>query len=174
MNLHSISTTQESIQVRWQASTDNVGVVSYEVSRDGIKFVTVLPTTLTVIDKGLPAGKIFSYQVTAVDAAGNRTSSTIFLGSTKALPATDSGMSTITWSHPTFRESGDYLDWIEIGGYEIRYKKPTDATFTYISIPGNEVNEYLAPKGTFDGCILEIAAYDVNGLYSKFVSIEAH
>lgn len=53
----------------WTASTDNVGVTGYRVSRNGTLLAgTVTGTTFT--DPGLAAGT-YTYTVTAVDAAGN-------------------------------------------------------------------------------------------------------
>lgn len=56
--------------LNWTASTDNVGVTGYRVSRNGILLAgTVTGTTFT--DPGLAAGSTYTYAVTAVDAAGN-------------------------------------------------------------------------------------------------------
>jgi fibronectin type 3 domain-containing protein len=63
------------IVLRFDASTDNVGVDHYEVSRDGAAAGTVAATTATqhwYVDPGLEAATTYSYGVTAVDAAGNR------------------------------------------------------------------------------------------------------
>jgi chitodextrinase len=53
----------------WSASTDNVGVAGYRVSRDGNLLGTV--TTTQMNDSGLVAGSTYSYSVVAFDAAGN-------------------------------------------------------------------------------------------------------
>jgi hypothetical protein len=59
------------ILVVWQASTDNVGVVRYEISRDGGAFVSV-PYTITA--SPLTADAV-TFAVRAVDGAGNRSAS---------------------------------------------------------------------------------------------------
>src|SRR6058998_3169702 len=54
----------------WNASTDNVGVTGYIVSRDGIEAGTA--ATATYAETGLSPGVTYSYSVAARDAAGNR------------------------------------------------------------------------------------------------------
>jgi len=54
----------------WNASTDNVGVTGYIVSRDGIEAGTTATTTYA--ETGLSPGVTYSYSVAARDAAGNR------------------------------------------------------------------------------------------------------
>src|SRR5213596_590915 len=52
----------------WSASTDNVGVTAYIVSRNGVQVAT--PATSSYADTGLSVGT-YSYTVAARDAAGN-------------------------------------------------------------------------------------------------------
>jgi chitodextrinase len=68
-NLHTTAANGSSISLAWNASTDNVAVTGYNVYRDGIKVVTVVATSFT--DTGLAMGTTHTYQVAAVDAAGN-------------------------------------------------------------------------------------------------------
>jgi len=55
------------IALSWNAATDNVGVVAYEVFRNGVKVAETAGTSLT--DR--PGRGTFTYQVRARDAAGN-------------------------------------------------------------------------------------------------------
>ena len=55
--------------VSWSASTDNVGVAGYEVSRDGVVLGTTSATSWP--DSGLTGGQTYAYAVRAFDAAGN-------------------------------------------------------------------------------------------------------
>lgn len=57
------------IALTWTASTDNVGVTSYRVSRDGTVIGTSASTNYT--DTSVVAGTTYSYAVVALDAAGN-------------------------------------------------------------------------------------------------------
>jgi beta-lactamase superfamily II metal-dependent hydrolase len=62
------------IDLSWTASTDNVGVVHYNVYRstNGLAFSLVGTSTTTgFADLGVPGGTTNTYRVTAVDKAGN-------------------------------------------------------------------------------------------------------
>jgi chitodextrinase len=62
-----ISTSQ--INLSWTASTDNAGVSGYRVYRNGSQIATTSTTNYS--DSGLAAGTVYSYNVSAFDAAGN-------------------------------------------------------------------------------------------------------
>lgn len=64
----SISTTQ--INLGWSPSTDINGVTGYKIYRNGTQIATVTNIT-TYSDTGLIAGTVYSYTVSAYDAAGN-------------------------------------------------------------------------------------------------------
>lgn len=68
-NLHSMGETTSSISLMWGAATDNVAVAQYRIFRNGVEVARVSGTTHK--DTGLAAGTTYSYQVRAVDAAGN-------------------------------------------------------------------------------------------------------
>lgn len=61
--------TSISITLSWGPSSDNVGVSTYVVYRDGVQIGTTVGTTFT--DTGVWPSKAFSYTVAARDAAGN-------------------------------------------------------------------------------------------------------
>ena len=61
---------QTSAQLRWNASSDNVGVTGYGIYIGGAFAGTVTGTSVTV--SGLECGRSYSMGVDAVDAAGNR------------------------------------------------------------------------------------------------------
>ncbi|HFK1723982.1 TPA: M60 family metallopeptidase [Bacillus cereus] len=67
--LYAINVTSNSVELKWNPSTDNVGVKEYQVLRDGQLIQTVQETTF--IDQNLTANKDYKYAVKAVDAAGN-------------------------------------------------------------------------------------------------------
>ena len=62
-------TTQTSISVAWNASTDNVGVTGYRIYRGGTRIATVTQTNYTLT--GLACGTEYEIGLTAIDAAGN-------------------------------------------------------------------------------------------------------
>lgn len=82
---------------------------------------------------------------------------------------------TLNWATPTERENGDALAKEEIAGYEIRVVYPDSSEgFDVIAIiEDNEATGYdLAELDLLTGSYqFEIAVYDTNGLYSRFVSI---
>ena len=57
------------IDLNWNASTDNIGVVGYEVYRDGTKIATVTETSYS--NTGLTPGITYNYFVKARDGQGN-------------------------------------------------------------------------------------------------------
>lgn len=61
--------TDRSVTLTWPAATDNVGVTGYTVYRNGTAVGTTATTTYT--DSGLTASTLYSYSVTAQDAAAN-------------------------------------------------------------------------------------------------------
>jgi chitodextrinase len=69
-NLAADATGPFNVNVSWDASSDNVGVTGYEIYRDGALLTT--KTTTTHSDTTVVPGRIYSYEVRALDAAGNR------------------------------------------------------------------------------------------------------
>lgn len=59
----------QQVELSWTAATDNVGVTGYRVYRNGA--LQASPTTTAHTDTGLTNGTLYTYQVSAVDAAGN-------------------------------------------------------------------------------------------------------
>jgi hypothetical protein len=68
-NLTAANVTSSSATLNWTASTDNVGVTSYDVSRGGVLLGSV--TGLSYVDSGLGPSSTYAYTVVARDAAGN-------------------------------------------------------------------------------------------------------
>jgi len=81
-----VSKTATTISLGWTASTDNVGVVGYDVLRNGVKVGS--PATNGYADSGLTAGTLYSYTVKARDAAGNLSAASAALGVTTSAGAT--------------------------------------------------------------------------------------
>jgi chitodextrinase len=61
--------TQTGLTLTWNASNDNVGVMAYDVYRNGTKIATV--TTTSTAPTGLACGTSYTFGVVARDAAGN-------------------------------------------------------------------------------------------------------
>jgi fibronectin type 3 domain-containing protein len=71
-NLSATAVSATQVDLAWTASTDDVGVSGYEITRNGGTAGTVAGTATSYNDTGLTAGAAYSYSVVAVDAAGNR------------------------------------------------------------------------------------------------------
>lgn len=65
-----LSATNNSVLLAWNPSTDNTAVTGYEVYRNGSKIATVYQPGYT--DPSLASGTLYTYYITAQDAAGNR------------------------------------------------------------------------------------------------------
>ncbi|HET9143028.1 fibronectin type III domain-containing protein, partial [Actinophytocola sp.] len=68
-NARSTGTTQNSVSLAWDASTDNVGVTGYDVFNGSTLATSVTGTSATV--SGLAADTEYTFTVQAKDAAGN-------------------------------------------------------------------------------------------------------
>jgi chitodextrinase len=71
-NLTTVNVTSSSVTLRWTASSDDVGVVVYQVQVNGNLAATVTSPAATVT--GLSASTSYTVTATALDAAGNRSS----------------------------------------------------------------------------------------------------
>ena len=78
--------TDRSIALAWTPSSDNVGVTAYQVFRGGALVGTVGSPAFT--DTGLAASTSYSYQVLAVDAAGNQSARSAVLNASTQAPDT--------------------------------------------------------------------------------------
>jgi chitodextrinase len=131
------SATADGVTLSWTRSEDNVGVVSYEIARDGVLLAATSERTYT--DARVRQGASYSYTVVAVDRAGNRSQSSAAVNATIAdttapsTPATPTGrLSTnssiaLTWPAAT--------DNVGISGYEVwrdgsLLGKTTQSSFT--------------------------------------------
>ncbi len=80
--------TVSSVSLSWTASTDNVGVAGYSLTRNGVAAGTTATRTTTFT--GLACGTTYTLGVAAYDAAGNASSRTTLSAATSACaPAGD-------------------------------------------------------------------------------------
>lgn len=169
--LSAVSVKNTSIDLVWTAASDDVGVTLYSVTRNGEVVGSVSGQSQAFLDMDLTPNTEYNYTIQAVDAAGNWSlSSANFFAKTtdKAQQGTD-----LSWSHPTERENGEYLELNDIGGYELRYRQNSLDTFKYIIVDGSHTTTYSLGSLASDNDY-QIAVYDTNGLYSNFISITPH
>ena len=128
----------DAVQVTWQAATDDVGVVRYEVYRGTAAGFAVNPasriaqgTDLAYDDEGLAPGTYY-YRVVAFDAAGNAGSASIEVSATVSAPDT-TAPTTPGVPTATVAGTGVQLDWaasaddIAVTGYAVH--RGTSADF---------------------------------------------
>ncbi|MFP2997824.1 fibronectin type III domain-containing protein [Spongiivirga sp. MCCC 1A20706] len=113
--LTSSNVTQTSVDLSWNASTDNVGVTEYDVLQDGSVIASPTGTSFTV--SGLTADTTYAFAVRAKDAAGNVSANSASLNvTTEAAP----GGGDPVVIHEGFFESG-WDGWIDGGSDAFRY-----------------------------------------------------
>jgi fibronectin type 3 domain-containing protein len=136
-NLAASSATPGEIDLSWSASTDNIGVTSYGIYRNGAQVGTVSGDALTYQDTSVTAGTSYSYTVRAFDAAGNSSADSNTATATATSPsvappgnlagsATSSTSVHLTWTASTTSS---------VTGYNI-YRGPSGGTLTRISSTG--------------------------------------
>lgn len=111
----------------------------------------------------------------AVGSASSMSSQPKGTNSSQSQIANSSAASTgqnlrVTWATPSQRENGDYLELSEIGGYEIRYKPANSSNYISEIIADNKVTQLQRQEFSTNTIVL-IAAFDTNGLYSRFVQL---
>ena len=120
-NLSASGITQTTADLSWNASTDNVGVIEYEIFRGTTSIGTSATTSFTVT--GLTAETNYSFTVKAKDAAGNvsanstavtvTTSGTPACAGINSYPYSESFETNLgVWTNAT----GDDIDWTRDSG----------------------------------------------------------
>lgn len=104
-NLTSSSISQNSVSLRWTASTDNKGVASYLIYKNAVNIGTTTATTYNV--SGLTAATAYSFFIKAKDWSGNLSQpSNILTVTTLPIPQTAAKIVT-----------GYYAGWSAYNGY---------------------------------------------------------
>lgn len=117
--------TQSDVSLSWAASTDDQGVAGYDVLRDGA-VVGFSPTT-SHVDSGLSASVDYSYEVRALDAAGNQSplSSPVVATTSDFVPDLTPPSIPTALAAPIVTESSVALTWtpstddVGVTGYEL-------------------------------------------------------
>lgn len=173
--------TQTALTLNWNASTDNVGVVGYEVYEGGASIGTVTGTTASIT--GLTASTSYSFNVAALDAAGNSSALSTTLdvttlaepgsgcsGGVSAFPYSEGFENTLgAWSNA----SGDDLNWeTRSGGTPSSNTGPSSASqgsyYIYVEVSGNGTG-YPTKQA-----ILNSPCYDLSSLSSAFFNFQYH
>jgi chitodextrinase len=135
--------TQNTFTLNWTASTDNVGVVSYEVFRNEVSVGSTGSTTINV--SGLIPSTVYSMTVIAKDAAGNVSKVSVALSVTTLAPDTQAPTVPTGLASSNITNNGFTLSWtastdnIGVVSYEIfrdGVSVGTTTTATTINITG--------------------------------------
>ncbi|WP_211296416.1 carbohydrate binding domain-containing protein [Paenibacillus donghaensis] len=158
--------TPKTVTLTWGASTDNIGVVSYEISRKaGTSTETFTMNATTFIDSTVIEGTAYKYQVRARDAAGN------FSGLSNEVTVEVPGtLDTIAPSQPTnvigtATSSSVALQWtastdnIGVAGYDIYRNDAKVGTSTTTSFTDTGLTEKTSYNYT-------VKAFDAVNNYS--------
>jgi chitodextrinase len=88
-NLSATAVSSSAVNLTWAASTDNGGVIKYQVFRNSGAAAIAQPTGTSMTDTSVVANTNYSYQVRAVDASNNASAlSNVARVTTPSLPGT--------------------------------------------------------------------------------------
>ncbi len=147
-NLTASNITATTVDLNWNASTDNIGVTGYDVF-NGVALVTTVNSTSYTVT-GLTPSTSYSFNVRARDAAGNTSSlsntanattgvSTGCSGGISSFPYNEGFENTLgAWT----QASGDDLNWtVDANGTPSNNTGPSSATqgsyYIYVEASGN-------------------------------------
>ncbi|HAA22825.1 MAG TPA: hypothetical protein DCP28_30175, partial [Cytophagales bacterium] len=137
--LASTNLSETGFTLSWAATTDNVGVIGYEVFQDGNSLGTTTGTSLSVT--GLTASTTYAYSVTAADAAGNTSAASAALNvTTSAAMDTEAPAVVVDLTSASITESGFTLAWpatidnVGVIGYEVYQDGSSIGTTTSTSM----------------------------------------
>lgn len=139
--LTATAASSSQINLSWSASTDNVGVTSYNVYRstDGVNFSVAANVTGTSFSNtGLAASTTYWYRVTALDAANNESgvSSTASATTSSTTSAGKVIINEILANEPGSDVNGEFVELVNVGG-------------TAVDISGWTVSDSTSVRHTF-------------------------
>lgn len=118
-NLTATAVSRTQVQLSWSDSTDNVGVTSYDIYRNG-SLLTSVPPPGGYLDQTAQPGTTYSYYVIARDAAGN-----------SSQPSATTTVTTPTDSTLFFDgfETGDMSQWTTTTGMTVQTQTVDDGSY---------------------------------------------
>ena len=118
-NLTATVVSRTQVQLSWDASTDNVGVTSYDIYRDGSLLANSAPPA-GYLDQSVQPGTTYNYYVVARDAAGNASQ-----------PSSTASVTTPTDTTMFFDgfESGDMSAWTTSTGMTVQNHLVNDGSY---------------------------------------------
>ncbi|MFA0960566.1 fibronectin type III domain-containing protein [Roseivirga sp. BDSF3-8] len=104
-NLEIVMADVDRIGLRWDASTDNVGVAQYRIYRDGVQVGTTTATEFEMT--GLPTETYYSFYVVAEDISGNLSAPSNYVEGATILV----GLNYLLYAGGTWDVIADFQDW---------------------------------------------------------------
>jgi chitodextrinase len=159
--LSATAASSSQIALSWSASTDNTGVTGYRVFRGTTQIATVTGTSYQ--DSGLSPSTSYSYQVSAVDAAGNLSAKSSSASATTLAPPASGYNAAYAAVAPTI--DGSLAEWGAVAPItfgEVSGRSPAsldnsasvkllwDATYLYVAFSVTD-SELQAVVTTADG-----------------------
>jgi chitodextrinase len=165
-NLRSPAQTSVSIELAWDASSDNVGVTGYRVY--GPAGTRDVPGT-SHVETGLSADTAYAFQVTALDAAGNESSPSAVLNVSTTAPDTQNPSQPQNLRSPAQTGTTIELAWdassdnVGVTGYRVYGPAgPTDVAGT------SHVETALSPATAY---AFQVSALDAAGNESDLSAV---
>ncbi len=155
--------TQNSVDLNWTASTDNIGVSGYDIYQNGAFVASATGTSRTMT--GLTASTAYAFKVRAKDAAGNVSTDSNVVNATTSVATADpcNGGATLTANSGNFVDGsgaqnyGDNQDcsWLikpaNGGTVTLNFDSfNTEAGYDFVTVYDGE-NTSAAQLGRFDG-----------------------
>lgn len=155
--------TDTTVTISWNPSTDDTGVTSYGIFRDGALLVGTTPGT-TFQDTALSPSTQYSYEIVANDAAGNASSRSLPLVVTTTDPVIDTDPPSVPsgLSAPLTTDASIALIWtassddVGVAGYDIW----RDGTVVGTTSLNNYVDMGLSAGTSY---LYEVEAFDAAG-----------
>jgi chitodextrinase len=159
------------IDVTWNASTDNTGVVGYKIYRDGSQVATSTSTSYS--DTGLSAATTYTYSVSAYDAAGNESSkSSQVSATTDGIPDTQAPSQPTNLNASVISATRIDLSWdassdnVGVSGYKV-YR---DGTLIGTTTSTSYSSKNLTPSTTYTYQVKAFDAASNESIFSDSVS----
>jgi chitodextrinase len=141
INVMASGTTGIATTLSWNASTDNVGIIGYDVYQNGTKINTTTVTTTTYTVTGLTGITQYTFTIKAKDAAGNiSNASTSLLVKTLPVEPTNLVVNATAYNNLNVNDAftGILLNWtasVTPGvSYRLFYKRTSESTYRNVDV----------------------------------------
>jgi len=162
---------ENAISVKWKTGSDNIGITRYQLKRTVNHGATELVTTLNAApntstyrytDKNVIGGQHYTYQLHAIDAAGNQGLSNLLTANTpnagtvtpppsSTAPVTKKAL-TLSWSSPTRNSDNSCI--VNLQGYNISFKSSSSqyTLLKSLAVDSTQLNCTIDTKNTDAVC----------------------